>query len=148
MSRTQFHIWKAIASAYGVDSEELALLLTTHAFSRAYLDTLGDTAVTEMRDVTARNVTTEVFLAACDFMIRADTRDDLAKITAPTLVMVGDEDVITPLHAGPDGAGAAFMAERIARAKLVVIKGCGHGNLVERADDSIRSIVEFLQRKD
>ena len=148
MSRTQFHIWKAIASAYGVDSEELALHLTTHAFSRAYLDTLGDTAVTEMRDVTARNVTTDVFLAACDFMIRTDTRDDLARITAPTLVMVGDEDVITPLHAGPDGAGAAFMAERIPRAELVVLEGCGHGNLVERADDSIRSIVEFLQRED
>ena len=73
MSRTQFHIWKRIASAYGVDSEELALHLTTHAFSRAYLDTLGDSLVTAMREETARNVTTEVFLAACDFMIEADT---------------------------------------------------------------------------
>jgi 3-oxoadipate enol-lactonase len=148
MSRTQFRIWKALASAYGVDSEELALHLTTHAFSRAYLDGLGDTAVTEMREVTARNVTTDVFSAACDFMIRADTRDDLGRITAPTLIMVGDEDVITPLHAGPDGAGAAFMADRIPRAELYVLEGCGHGNLVERADDSIRSIIAFLQRED
>jgi pimeloyl-ACP methyl ester carboxylesterase len=146
MSRTQFQIWKALASAYGVASEELALHLTTHAFSRAYLDTLGDTAVTEMRDVTARNVTTEVFLAACDFMIRTDTRDDLGAIRAPALVMVGDQDVITPLYAGPDGAGAAFMAERIPQGELCVLEGCGHGNLVERADDSIRLIIDFLQR--
>ena len=148
MSRTQFHIWKALAVAYGVDSEELALHLTTHAFSRVYLDTLGDTAVDEMRDVTARNVTTDVFLAACNFMIQSDTRAELAQVTAPTLVMVGDEDVITPLHAGPDGAGAAFMAERIPHAELCVLEGCGHGNLVERADDSIRIIIDFLQRAD
>ena len=57
MSRTQFFIWKAISEAYGVESEELALHLTTHAFSRTYLDSLGDTAVDEMREVTARNVT-------------------------------------------------------------------------------------------
>jgi pimeloyl-ACP methyl ester carboxylesterase len=146
MSRTQFTIWKAIASAYGVDSEELALHLTTHAFSRTYLDTLGDTAVAEMQEVTARNVTTDVFLAACDFMIETDTRDDLPRITAPTLVMVGEHDVITPVEAGPDGAGAAFMAERIPNAELCVFQGCGHGNLVERADDSIRRIVDFLER--
>jgi pimeloyl-ACP methyl ester carboxylesterase len=146
MSRTQFRIWKALASAYGVESEELALHLTTHAFSRTYLDTLGDAAVAEMREVTARNVTTEVFAAACDFMIETDTRDELGRISSPTLVMVGDEDVITPLDSGPDGAGAKFMAERIPRSELYVLEGCGHGNLVERAEDSIRKIVDFLLR--
>jgi pimeloyl-ACP methyl ester carboxylesterase len=146
MSRTQFHIWKRIASAYGVDSEELALHLTTHAFSRAYLDTLGDSLVTAMREETARNVTTDVFLQACDFMIEADTTAELGRITSPTLVMVGDQDVITPLYSGPDGAGAAYMAEHIPGAELCVFEGCGHGNLVERADDSIARIVEFLTR--
>ena len=146
MSRTQFEIWKAIAAAYGVDSRELALHLTTHAFSRTYLDTLGDTAVDEMREVTGRNATTEVFAAACDLMITADTRAELQGITAPTLVMVGDEDVITPLQAGPDGAGARYMADKIPNAELFVLSGCGHGMLVERADESIQAIIEFLLR--
>jgi pimeloyl-ACP methyl ester carboxylesterase len=147
MSRTQFRIWKALAAAYGVDSEELALHLTTHAFSRAYLDSLGESAVDEMREVTARNVTGEVFAAACDLMIATDTRGELDRITAPTLVMVGEHDVITPLDAGPDGAGARYMAERIPRAELCVLDGCGHGNLVERAEESIRLILAFLQRR-
>ena len=146
MSRTQFHIWKAIATAYGVDSEELALHLTTHAFSRQYLDSLGDSAVQDMREVTARNVTVDVFLAACDLMIATDTRHELADISAPTLVMVGDQDVITPLDAGPDGAGARFMAEHIPNAELCVLEGCGHGNLVERDEESIATIIEFLTR--
>jgi pimeloyl-ACP methyl ester carboxylesterase len=146
MSMTQFRVWKAIATAYGVDSEELALHLTTHAFSRQYLDSLGDSVVQEMREVTARNVTTDVFLAACDLMMATDTRRELADISAPTLVMVGDRDVITPLDAGPEGAGARFMAEHIPNAQLCVLEGCGHGNLVERNQESIAIIIEFLTR--
>ena len=69
MARFQLEIWKLIARAYGVDSRELAIELCTKAFSRAYLDGLGDDATTAIREVTARNVTTEVFCAACDAMI-------------------------------------------------------------------------------
>jgi pimeloyl-ACP methyl ester carboxylesterase len=148
MSRTQFHIWKRIAQAYGVDSEELALHLTTHAFSREHLETLGETAVDDMRDGTARNVTIEVFLAACELMINTDTRAELASITAPTLVMVGDRDVITPLDSASGGAGARYMAEHIPNSELLVLEGCGHGNLVERANESISAIIEFLLRQD
>lgn len=148
MSRTQFLIWKRLAEAYGVTSPELALHLTTHAFSREYLDELGESAVTGMQDSTARNVTLEVFHAACDLMIATDTRDELRLISAPTLVMVGDQDVITPLDAGPSGAGARYMASHIPRAELCVLQGCGHGNLVERADESIAAIIEFLLRED
>ena len=38
------------------------------------------------------------------------------------------------------------MAEHIPGAELCVFEGCGHGNLVERADESIARIVEFLTR--
>ena len=34
----QFEIWKAIARAYGTDSDELALELATKALSRPFLD--------------------------------------------------------------------------------------------------------------
>jgi 3-oxoadipate enol-lactonase len=146
MSRTQFRIWQAIAKAYGVASEELALHLTTHAFSRTYLDSLGADAVDEMRDATARNVDDDVFAAACELMITTDTRSELASITAPTLVMAGELDVITPVDPGPEGAGARFMADHISGAELCVLEGCGHGNLVERSEESISAILEFLRR--
>ncbi len=145
MARTQFEVWKMIARAYGVDSEELALELTTKAFSRAYLDEWDHDLLTEMRDVTVRNVTTEVFCAACDAMIETDVREELRLVTAPTLVLVGSEDCLTPLDTGPDGAGARAIADGIPNARLHVFEGCGHGNLVERADESIEVIVDFLQ---
>jgi pimeloyl-ACP methyl ester carboxylesterase len=146
MGRTQFEVWKLLARAYGVDSEEVALELTTKAFSRGYLDSIGDDLLRDIRDVTARNVTTPVFCDACDAMITTDVVPVLDRISAPTLVMVGSEDCLTPLDAGPDGAGARAMAEAIPDAELHVLDGCGHGNLVEQPEESIAAIFEFLGR--
>jgi len=145
MGRTQFEVWKLLARAYGVASEAVALELTTKAFSRAYLDTLGDDLVREMQEVTARNVTTPVFCDACDAMIETDVVPLLGHIVAPTLVMAGSEDCLTPVDCGPDGVGARGMASAIDGARLHVLSGCGHGNLVERPDESIAVILDFLQ---
>lgn len=144
MGRTQFATWKNLALAYGADSPELALELTTKAFSRAYLDGLGDQLVEDIRAVTARNVTTPVFCDACDTMIETDVAPQLGRITAPTLVMVGSEDCLTPLDAGPSGVGARGLAAAIVGAELLVLEGCGHGNLVEQPEASIEAIFAFL----
>ncbi len=145
MARHQFRGWKDLANAYGLYSEELAFHLSTHAFSRQYLDgpNGGSVAVSGMREVTERNASLNVFLDACDAMMTADVTADLGKISSPTLVMVGEEDVLTPLDCGPDGAGARVMAESIRDARLEVMQG-GHGYLVEQPGESIKLIVDFL----
>jgi 3-oxoadipate enol-lactonase len=146
MARTQLEVWKLIARAYGTGSDELALELTTKAFSRAYLDTeLRPEQLREMREVVARNVEKDVFCDACDAMIETDVTDLLPRIQAPTLVLCGSEDCLTPLDCGPDGAGMRVIAERIPNARLHVFEGCGHGNLIERTEESIRVIVEHLE---
>jgi pimeloyl-ACP methyl ester carboxylesterase len=146
MARMHFSLWKSLARAYGIDSEELATEHCTKAFSRRYLDDQGSALVRDMRDVTARNASLEVFCSACDAMIETDVRDRLGGITAPTLVMVGDEDCLTPLNQGPDGAGALFIREHIPNAELCILPQCGHGNLVERPRESIAAILGFLLR--
>ncbi len=145
MARHQFRVWQALARTCGIDSEELAALLCTHAFSRRYLDGPdgGAVALAAMREVTARNASLPVFLDACEAMITADVTDDLARITAPTLVMVGAEDGLTPVEQGPAGTGARAMAEMIPGARLEVLDG-GHGYLVEQPEESIRIVLEFL----
>ncbi|MGH9197697.1 MAG: alpha/beta fold hydrolase [Acidimicrobiia bacterium] len=145
MARHQFRGWKDIANAYGLHSLELASLLSTYAFSRRYLDGPdgGPVAVAAMREVTERNASLHVFLDACDAMMTADVTADLGKIVSPTLVMVGEEDVLTPLDCGPDGAGARAMADSIRGAQLAVLQG-GHGYLVEQPVESINLIVDFL----
>jgi pimeloyl-ACP methyl ester carboxylesterase len=145
MARSQFEVWKAIARAYGTDSDELAVELATKALSRPFLDeSFGTAELQAIREVVARNVTVDVFCDACDAMIETDVTAELGQIRAPTLLLCGTDDCLTPLDCGPDGVGMRRMAELIPGAHLHVFDGCGHGNLMERADESIRVIVDFL----
>jgi pimeloyl-ACP methyl ester carboxylesterase len=62
---------------------------------------------------------------------------DLARISAPTLVMVGDDDVITVDH-------AAAIHRTIPDAQLAVVPGTDHLLMFEKPDLVNRIILEFL----
>lgn len=63
---------------------------------------------------------------------------ELGKITAPTLVMVGDEDVATV------PARAERIRDAIAGARLVVIPGAGHTSSVEQPEFVNAQLEAFL----
>jgi pimeloyl-ACP methyl ester carboxylesterase len=58
--------------------------------------------------------------------MRPDSRHDLSLIHCPTLVLCGRQDSLTPL------ADSEEMAEKMPRAKLVVVEDCGHLSTMER----------------
>jgi 3-oxoadipate enol-lactonase len=72
---------------------------------------------------------------------RADRRPDLAHITAPTLVIVGSEDALTPV------AFSETLAEGIPGAELVVIEGAGHLSALERPEEFAAAVGPFLTRR-
>ena len=146
MGISQFRVWQHLAKAYGVASREVADELANKAFSRAYIDKVGlDTLVEGMIDSTSRNTETSVFIDACQVMIDADVRAGLPHLACPTLVMVGSDDILTPLDAGPGGVGARQVAAMIPNATLKIFQGSGHGHYIEQADESIEAILSFLQ---
>ena len=57
---------------------------------------------------------------------RVDSRPSLAAIAVPTLVLVGEQDQLTP------PAVARELAAGIAHAQLVVVPECGHGATIEQ----------------
>ncbi len=59
---------------------------------------------------------------------RPDSRSTLAAIRVPTLIVVGEQDAITPTEA------AKAMADAIPGAKLVVVPGAAHLTTLERPD--------------
>jgi pimeloyl-ACP methyl ester carboxylesterase len=69
---------------------------------------------------------------------RASIYDEIARITAPTLVIVGDEDVATV------PAKAVRIAERIPAARLVTIPNAGHSSPIEEPEAVTKAIAEFL----
>jgi pimeloyl-ACP methyl ester carboxylesterase len=148
MARTHFHLWKRLAQTFGLGSDELALMLLTHAFSRSYLDgmlTSGSLhSLDWMKESITRNATLEVFGDACDAMAETDVTGLLGNVTAPTLVLHGIDDCLTPLDCGPDGAGARKIHEGIAGSELYLLEVCGHGVLFERPDEAVGKVIGFL----
>lgn len=67
-------------------------------------------------------------------------RDELATITAPTLVIVGSQDILTPQADGEE------LAERIPGAELAIVRGGAHGFMIEAAPAFNRAVGEFLGR--
>jgi 3-oxoadipate enol-lactonase len=65
---------------------------------------------------------------------------ELGRITAPTLVIVGNQDILTPRGDSEE------IAERIAHAELVVISGAAHGLMVEHATTFNEVVIDFISR--
>ena len=145
VGRAGCEVWKALARAYGLGSRELALNIASQACSRSFLDgERGAETVESIRELVERNCTLETFCAVCDAMIAADLSADLGRVRAPTLVTVGNQDVMTPLDQGPQGVGNRAIAERIPDAELYVMEGVGHANLLEAPELTTRVVLEFL----
>lgn len=70
---------------------------------------------------------------------RADATDLLAHISCPTLVIVGEEDALTP------PSTARNYAAQIPGAQLVVIPHAGHLSNLEQPQAFIQAIRQFLQ---
>ena len=71
---------------------------------------------------------------------REDLVDQLSTITAPTMVIVGNQDILTPRGDSEE------IAERIPNAELVVISGAAHGLMMEHSSTFNKILIEFLQR--
>lgn len=85
------------------------------------------------------------FAAQCDAILSVGDLDPayverLADIAVPTLVLVGNQDILTPRSDSEE------LAERIPTAELVVISGAAHGFMIEHAPVFNRVLLEFLGR--
>jgi pimeloyl-ACP methyl ester carboxylesterase len=70
---------------------------------------------------------------------RVDSRPSLAAIAVPTLVLVGEQDQLTP----PDLARE--LAAGIAHAHLVLVPECGHGATLEQPQAVIQALQAWLR---
>jgi pimeloyl-ACP methyl ester carboxylesterase len=70
---------------------------------------------------------------------RTDFRDDLARVTVPTLVIHGDSDAIVPFE-----ISGKRSHETIEGSSLVLIEGGPHGINATHADQFNRALLDFL----
>jgi pimeloyl-ACP methyl ester carboxylesterase len=80
-------------------------------------------------------------LECMDAWASTDFRDDLAKITVPTLVIHGDSDGTVPF----EGSGKRTH-ETIDGSELVLVEDAPHGLNASHADEFNKALLEFLEK--
>ncbi|MGD9935583.1 MAG: alpha/beta fold hydrolase [Dehalococcoidia bacterium] len=86
----------------------------------------------------APGASNEGFKAQAAGLRAFDSRPNLHKVSAPALVLVGAEDILTPPFQSVE------MAELMPNARLQVLPRGGHGLVAEYTDDVVGAIKAFL----
>ncbi|MDQ6648886.1 MAG: alpha/beta hydrolase [Actinomycetota bacterium] len=124
----------------GVQGDRIAFL---DEFSTNFFTAGTELKVSEMQRVYARDLAAiaspKGTLDCIAAFGRTDFRDDVAKVTVPTLVIHGDSDAIVPFE-----ASGKRTAELIDGAELVVIKDGPHGINASHADEFNKALLAFL----
>jgi 3-oxoadipate enol-lactonase len=82
---------------------------------------------------------TAAIVAAIEAMMaRPDSTNDLARISCPTLVIVGEEDLLTPV------SDAVAMQNQTVRSRLVILPEAGHLSNLEVPDGFALALADFL----
>jgi 3-oxoadipate enol-lactonase len=86
----------------------------------------------------------EAFAAQVDAILAMpdSMRDELHTITAPTLVITGSQDTLTPL------GDAEELAELITTSRLYVLRGAAHGLMAEAPNAFNDAVLKFLAEID
>ena len=67
-----------------------------------------------------------------------DARQMVGSIEVPTLIIGADEDLITPISC------QQFLSEKIADARFMVIKSCGHASMYEKPVEFFTAVIGFV----
>jgi 3-oxoadipate enol-lactonase len=112
-------MWTGRAAAVRADgSGSIAAALVSRWFTPAFA--AAEPAVPAQFAAGLAAMRPEGYAGCCEAIAEMDLRPRLAAITAPTLVIAGDQDPATP------PAHAAVIAAGIAGARLTVIRGASH----------------------
>lgn len=124
----------ALVRRQGIDS--VADSAASRWFTEAFIAS-NKTAVASLID-TLRTVSAEGYASCCEALAHADMRDEISKITAPTLIIAGQYDPVTT----PEDAD--FMARRISDAQRVDLPA-SHLSNIEASQAFNNVLAQFLK---
>lgn len=97
-------------------------------------------AVSAIRNIITRTPTLSIAGTLLALAARTDTTASLANIKVPTMILVGEHDVVTP------PAAAQALHERIAGSELYIIPQAAHMSNMENPDTFNEHLLIFLKR--
>lgn len=123
-------------------TQEAVAYLSMLEFGNQYAgDRLMPTTPIERLDELAAEIARcppKAYVDTCRTIFTYDARDDLKKVKAPTLVLIGDGDEATPMPA------SEFIRDSIRGAELKVIPKAGHLSTIDNPEAFTRELAAFL----
>jgi pimeloyl-ACP methyl ester carboxylesterase len=129
----------------GPGSRTLAELIAWQAVNIEFLEANPD-VVDHIQQILTDSNEVGPYTAACQAMIDMDLTPWLGMIKAPSLVIGGDLDIMTPWDQGPNGVGQEGIYQGISGAEKYVIKGAGHSTIFDSTDEYGNAVLDFLKR--
>jgi pimeloyl-ACP methyl ester carboxylesterase len=134
--------WKRAALESGLDA--VADLTAVAGFSRSYYErTEAEAQLASMREAFSKN-RPDAFVAATEAVEAIDLTPYASQVGAPTLLVAGAEDNMTPFEPAPSGVGFSTLQTLIPTCQVVVIEQCGHYLVIEQPEETARHVKRFL----
>jgi 3-oxoadipate enol-lactonase len=136
--------------AAGKAGRDKMIALAKESGPRAVIDQMlpkllgADTAVRrpaladDLRAIALAQPTTGIMAALQAMRDRPDSTSGLAKVTVPTLVLVGEQDILIPPAKSRD------MSRALPNSRVVVISGAGHMANLEQPDAFNTAVKDYL----
>lgn len=139
----KYTLWldRVLIPRYGMGA--VAPIGPIYQYTRDWFEKNYRTLVANLRRRPAKDASpVHGLLGQAKAILAHDTSRGLDRITAPTLVLVGDQELLNPL---PE---SEFLVKRIPGARLQVLKDGGHGFLWEIPTRFNKAVLGFTRRVD
>lgn len=134
--------WKRAARDSGMRA--VADLTSVAGFARSFYDRPeAEAQLASMRDAFSRT-TPEAFIAGTETIEGTDLTPLLTRVTAPTLLLAGAEDNMTPFRLAPSGVGMSVIKDLLPHCELSVFEDSGHYLVIEQPQRVTDAIATFL----
>ncbi|MFL2770335.1 MAG: alpha/beta fold hydrolase [Rhodospirillaceae bacterium] len=136
--------WKRAARDSGM--EAVADLTSVAGFARSFYDLDGaQSQLQSMRDA-FKNTDPEAFIAGTETIEKTDLSNLTPKIAAPTLLLAGDEDNMTPFNPAPSGVGMSNISQKLPACETRLLERCGHYLVIEQPELAAKYIADFINK--
>ncbi|MHA1951443.1 MAG: alpha/beta fold hydrolase [Candidatus Thorarchaeota archaeon] len=133
-SGARLKVSPAVFESLDNDIEEYIDLVGTFMFHENTPDEMREASKHEVRKCPTPIIRRDFEL--CD---NFDIMDSVSDISLPTLILVGDGDVMTPIKY------STYLRDKIEGSIMQVIKGAGHSVMLEQSSEFNKRIVEWVK---
>lgn len=121
--------------------EEMAWATAPILYSQSFIENHRDVIAEDIQKRIEIPVQPYAYMLQLQACMAHDTSGEINQITAPTLVIHGNEDKLVPYQNG------VTLAENIKGAEFLTIQGAGHIYVTEANDLVNKRVLEFLEKQ-